>query len=92
MSARRIEVEIPPVVVELDGALVYLPETKKYKRFDGATRYRVTCIVEYGGYRSRPFSLDVANKEELRQKLRVEIAKMQLAIISGYTLPFEKVG
>jgi len=87
----KVDVLVPPVATHLDGAVVYILEVIKYRRFDGAVRYIVSCIVEYNGYRSRQFQLDVENEKDLKSKLRVEVAKMQLMIESGFTEPFSKI-
>ena len=98
MSARRVPrerptvtVQIPPVEVQVLDAKVTIAEVRGYTSFAGERRYIVSCFVEWGGYRSPLFQLDVKDNDELEQKLKVEIAKMKLAIHSGFTLPFQRV-
>ena len=93
MSAQRREahtVHIPPVEVEVLGARVTVVEVTRYTRFDGERRYIVSCFAEWSGYRSPVFQLDVKDNEELYRKLSVEVAKMKLAVASGFTLPFQR--
>ncbi|RLE65532.1 MAG: hypothetical protein DRJ38_03540 [Thermoprotei archaeon] len=74
---------VPPAVVELDGARVYILEVTERTWIRGEKRFLVTCMIEYAGYCSPKFTLDVASNEELKAKLQAEIAKMKLAILSG---------
>jgi len=76
---------VPPAVVELDGAKVYILEVTSRRWLDGKTHYLVTCFIEIGDKRSQVFSLDVTSNEELKAKLRAEIAKMKLVLVAGRT-------
>ncbi|RLE84494.1 MAG: hypothetical protein DRJ67_10465 [Thermoprotei archaeon] len=91
LPSKPLDVIIPPVAVNVEGARVIILEVIRYTRFDGAKRYIVSCQVEWGGYRSPRFQLDVADNAELERKLRVEVSKMQLMVVSGYTTPFQRV-
>jgi len=82
---------VGPVVVELDGAKVHILEVVPHSWVDGKKHYVVSCIVEWGGYRSSIFSLDVTSNKELEAKLRTEIAKMKLMIMAGRTEFFTKI-
>ena len=76
---------VPPAVIELDGALVHILEVTEREWIDKTKHYLVTCYVEIGNYRSQVFTLDVTSNEELKEKLRVEIAKMKFMLLSGKT-------
>ena len=82
---------IGPITFDLDDAKVTIIEVSKYTTLDNKTRYIVSMQVEYGGYLSPIFQLDVANNDELISKLRTEIAKMKIAIHVGFTRPFTKL-
>lgn len=92
MSAERVDVYITPLEMEMDGAKVTLVGVVPYESVTGKRRYIVSCVVEWRGWRSRQFTLDVESNRELEQKLRVEIARMKVFIASGYTAPFMRVG
>jgi len=85
-----VTVQVPPVEAQVLDAKVTIVEVRGYTSFTGERRYIVSCFVEWGGYRSPVFQLDVKSNEELERKLRVEVAKMKLAIASGFTLPFQR--
>jgi len=76
---------VPPFTVELDGAKVHILEVTERKWVDKKKHYLVTCYVEIGNHRSQVFTLDVTSNEELKAKLRVEIAKMKFMLLSGKT-------
>jgi len=86
------KVIITPVEARVDDGKVTIVEVVGYTRVDGERRYIVSCLLEWGGYRSQPFHLDVGDGAELERKLRVELAKMKLAVMAGHTFPFTKVG
>jgi len=92
VSAERYTVQVTPVFTEVAGATVVIVGVVPYTTLTGEKRYLVSCVVEYGGWRSQPFVLDVASNEELERKLRVEVARMKVFIASGYTVPFQRVG
>jgi len=77
------KVIVPPAVVELDGAKVYIVETSKREWLDKRTHYLVSCFVEWRGKRSKVFNLDVTSNKELIEKLRAEIAKFKLMVLNG---------
>jgi hypothetical protein len=83
---------VTPIETALDDAKVRIVGVVSYTRYDGARRYIVSCSVEWGGYRSGTFTLDVADGAELERKLKVEVARMKLAILSGQEHLFAKVG
>jgi len=83
-------VVVGPVVLELDGAKVHVLEVTPHPWLDGRVHYLVSCYVEYGGYRSAVFTLDVTSNAELEVKLRSEVAKMKIMLMVGRTEPFTK--
>jgi len=91
MSAETIEVIVPPISFNLDGAKVTIVGVVPYTNIEGEKRYIVSCQVEWRGWRSGTFQLDVADNRELERKLKVEIARMKICILSGYPLPFRKL-
>ncbi|RLE86017.1 MAG: hypothetical protein DRJ67_08145 [Thermoprotei archaeon] len=91
MALERIEVIVPPISFKLDGVDVTIIGVVPYDTIDGIRRYIVSCQVEWRGWRSQVFQLDVGDNRELRNKLRVEIARMKICILSGFTRPFQKV-
>ena len=74
---------VPPVVTELDGAKVYILEITEHEWLNRQKRFLVTVFVEWNGFRSPIFTLDVEDNRELKNKLRAEIAKMKFIIMSG---------
>jgi len=83
---------VAPVEARLDDAKVTVVEVLGYTRLDGVKRYIVSCFIEWGGYRSQVFQLDVKDGADLERKLRVELAKMKVAVMTGYTSFFTKTG
>ena len=83
---------IPPVLVELDGAKVYILEVTEHTWLNGRKRFLVTLFVEYNGFRSPIFTLDVEDNQELKSKLRAEIAKMKFIIMSGKHDIYKRIG
>lgn len=81
---------IPPMAVDIDGARVYILEVTENDWIDEEKHYLVTCFVEYKGYRSRVFTIDAKTNAELLAKLRTEVAKMKLLIMTGQTHLFTK--
>jgi len=74
---------IPPYTFELEKARVTILEVTKVGIDERNYKYLVTLYVEFGGYRSKVFNLLVSNNQELIEKLRAEIAKMRLFILTG---------
>jgi hypothetical protein len=91
--ARRevVTVHVPPVELQLLDAKVTIVEVHRYETPWSGPRYLVACHVEWGGYRSQLFNLDVKDNDELERKLKVEISKMKLMIASGFTAPFQRI-
>lgn len=81
---------IPPVIAEVDGARVHILEITENEWVDGKKHFIVTVFVEWNGYRSGVFDLDVTSNAELLAKLRVEIAKMKLQVMMGYDKLYSK--
>ena len=82
---------IPPYVFSLDGAKVTILEVMKLGIDEKNYLYLVSCYIECRGYRSKVFNLTVRNNAELIEKLRTEIAKMKLLIMTGQTHLFQKI-
>ena len=94
MSARArqsVTVQVPPVELQVLDAKVTIVEVHKYETPWTGSMYRVSCFIEWGGYRSQVFHLDVKDNDELERKLKIEVAKMKVAITSGFTLPFQRI-
>jgi hypothetical protein len=87
MSSRIL---ITPVEVEVEGAKCTILEVTSREWIDKKTYYTASVYCEYAGKRSQIFQLDVTSNEELINKLRVEVAKMKLAILLGYDHLFSK--
>jgi hypothetical protein len=86
-----IRVQVPPVEIELLDAKVTIIEVHRYETPWTGPMYHVACTVEWGGYRSQVFFVDAKDNEELEQKLKVEIAKMKLMVMTGYTAPLQRI-
>ena len=90
MSLETVEVYVTPLSLSVDGARVTIIGVVPYESLDGERRYIVSCQVEWRGWRSPIFQLDVASNRELSVKLRAEIARMKIFVLSGYTHPFTR--
>jgi len=90
LPAKPLDVVIPPVAIDVEGAKVIILEVIRYTRFDGATRFLVSCQVECQGWLSPQFRLDVKDERDLINQLRVEVSKMQLLLMSGFTRIFQR--
>jgi hypothetical protein len=88
MSSRVI---VTPVDIEVDGARCTIVEITSREWIDKRIIYTVSVYCEYAGRRSQIFHLDVTSNEELINKLRVEVAKMKIAIASGYDHLFRQM-
>jgi len=77
------KVYVPPVILDVDGAKVYILEITKRRWIDGKTHYLVSCFVEWRGKKSNVFTLDVVSNEELKAKLKTEVSKFKLIVMSG---------
>jgi len=86
-----IRVQVPPVELELLDAKVTIIEVHKYETPWTGPVYHVACVVEWGGYRSQVFFVDAKDNVELEQKLKVEIAKMKLMVMTGYTALLQRI-
>jgi len=84
------KVIVTPIEARLDDAKVTIVEVVGYTRFDGERRYIVSCFLEWEGWRSQTFHLDVRDGAELERRLKVELAKMKLAVAAGHTSPFSR--
>ena len=90
MSLETVEVYVTPLSLSVDGARVTIIGVVPYESLDGERRYIVSCQVVWRGWRSPVFQLDVASNRELSIKLRAEIARMKIFVLSGYTHPFTR--
>jgi len=82
------DVIVPPYTFELEGAKVTILEVVRLTIGRDWRRYLVVLTIEYGGKRSRPFTLQVRNNAELLEKIKSEIAKMKILIWSGHAYLF----
>ena len=76
---------VPPVLVELDGAKVYILEVTQYTTPLGRKCFFVSCFIEIGDYRTHVFPVPACSNDELKAKLKAEIAKIKLVLMSGRT-------
>jgi len=86
------KVIVTPIEARVDDGKVTIVEVTGYTRFDGEKRFIVSCFLEWEGYKSQLFHLDVKDGVELERKLKLELAKMKLAVMAGYAFPFTRVG
>jgi len=73
-----VQVIVPPVSLEVDGCRVDILEVTDYTTLTGKKRYLVSCRAFCMGRASNTFFLDVESNEELKAKIRVEVAKFKL--------------
>jgi len=71
-------VQIPPLVFEADGCLVFLLEVLKGSDMEGNPRYHVSLRVKCGDIESKTFNLTVKDTKELKALLLAEITKFKL--------------
>lgn len=90
MSLESIDVYVTPLTLKVDGTDVTIIGVVSKDTPDGERRYIVSCQVEWRGWRSPVFRLYVADNRELLTKLRAEIARMKIFVLSGYTHPFAR--
>jgi len=87
MSTRRLPKNIgsiiPPVSFKLDGAYVTIYEVTKSTLITGETWYHVNLDLRISQYKTKRFTLDVRNVDELKRKLLIEISKFKLMILLG---------
>jgi len=76
---------VAPVTIDFENCKVHIIEVRPYTTVRNRKRYIVSLQLECMGYRSDRFTLDVENNEELKEQLKVEIAKMKIFILSGKT-------
>lgn len=79
----KISVLVPPLSVEIDGARVFILEASSYNTLYGAKRHIVSCKIVLKNFATPVFPLDVANNDELLWKLKAEISKIKLLLLSG---------
>jgi hypothetical protein len=89
---QTVKVILTPIEARLEDARVAILEVVGSEWLGGERRYIVSCYVEWNGYRSQTFRLDVRDGRELDRKLRTELAKMKLALMTGYEHIFAKTG
>lgn len=83
MSIRSVESIIAPVSFKLDKAVITIYEVNKSTLVSGDVWYHVHLDIKIGKYRSRRFTLDVRDVNELKKKLLVEISKFKMLILMG---------
>lgn len=72
-----IPFRLPPFSIELDDCIVDILEVTKTTLISGEAWYHVAVRINYRGLKSRRFTVDVRSERELKDKLRVEIAKVK---------------
>jgi len=72
---------ITPIKFHYDGADVIIHEVTKSELFDRQVWYHVSLQVVWKGHRSKLFSLDVRDMDELKKRLMIEIPKFKLFIM-----------
>jgi hypothetical protein len=70
-------IQIPPFSVEIDGYQVDILEVVKTQLVSGDKWYHVVVQVNYKGIKSRRYTLDVKNEQDLINKLKVELTKIR---------------
>jgi len=78
MKGGSLTVTVLPITVEVDGALVHILEILRLRSPSGDGGYVAVCKIEMGGIRTRNFPITFRTQEELREKLRTEVAKIKI--------------
>jgi hypothetical protein len=71
---------LPPFDVEIDGCTVTVLEVAKLSL--PWEEFQASCQLKYKNIVSRIFQVSYKNSEELKQKLKTEIAKFKFALMS----------
>jgi len=87
----RVVIYITPYSFYYKGCKVTIWGAKRFDLPTGERRYLLSLEVEWRGYRSRQFTLEVKDSYDFKNKLDLEIARMKLAILTGNLSPFVKV-
>ena len=89
---QRVTIQVPPFTLAVDGCLVTILEVLKHEAPWG-TEYTVALRADCGKISSRVFSLTVRDEEELKAKIKAEIAKLKIMRLElGDELTQEIVG
>jgi hypothetical protein len=75
--------QVTPFSVEVDGCPVTIYEVLKTELVSGDVWYHVVLEINYKGIKSRRYTLDVRNINNLLNKLKVEIDKIKLIDFLG---------
>ncbi|MEM2260003.1 MAG: hypothetical protein QXY65_02935 [Candidatus Methanomethylicaceae archaeon] len=67
-----------PFSIEVDGTIVNIYEVLKTKLISGDEWYHVVVEINYKGIKSKRYTLDVRNINNLINKLKIEIDKIKL--------------
>lgn len=86
--AEAVPVQIAPLFLQVDGVDVEIIEASKQPLISGETWYVVSVRVIYKGIPSRVFPLFVRSREDLMNKLKVEVTKLK---VLDYSLGLEEV-
>jgi len=74
---KRPRITLPPFYVEVDGARALILEVSRTEVVPGDVWYHASVQIEYKGMRSKTFTLDARDEEDLLTKLKVEVTKLK---------------
>jgi hypothetical protein len=74
---QSVRVVIPPFSFEVGGARVDVLEIIRTRLIDGTERFHVAVRIVYKGIKSRVFTLDVKDADDLVNKATVEVNKIK---------------
>ena len=83
MPLESLDNIIAPARFRLDGVVVTIYEALKSKIVSGKTWYHVTVDFTWRGNKSRRFSIDCRDVNDLIKKLLVEISKFKWFVLVG---------
>jgi len=92
--ADQIKLTVPPVHLVVDKADVYILELVKhtFPSPDGEVPvYVASLYVRWKCWQSPKFHLIFKTKEEMDAKIKAEVAKFKLFVLTGHTLNFQRV-
>jgi len=73
----KTQIILPPFFIEVDGVIVEVLEVVKRTSMTGYSWYSVAVRYRYKGIRSKIIHYDVKDTEDLKNKLKVEVAKIK---------------
>lgn len=69
---------LPPFSIDVDGFKVDILEVLKSELISGETWYHVVVTIDYKGIKSKSYTIDVRDMNDLIKKLKVEITKIKM--------------